>query len=101
VLDKWGWVGEVLEYCAKSELHPASAGLEMLEGSRFVPLQFCQSAAGGSREPPTMRFVYPSLGHNFPHLSTQGGFHTLGYSREPPVVTFSGKPRDRTNIESF
>jgi hypothetical protein len=22
VLEKWGWVGEVLNYCAKSELHP-------------------------------------------------------------------------------
>jgi hypothetical protein len=31
VLEKWGWFGELLEYCAKSELHPHS-GLEMLKG---------------------------------------------------------------------
>jgi hypothetical protein len=30
VLEKWGWVGELLEYCAKSELHPHS-GLEILK----------------------------------------------------------------------
>jgi hypothetical protein len=29
VLEKWGWFGGVLEYCAKSELHPRS-GLGML-----------------------------------------------------------------------
>jgi hypothetical protein len=28
---KWGWVGELLEYCAKSELHPPS-GLAVLKG---------------------------------------------------------------------
>jgi hypothetical protein len=32
VLEKWGWGGGVLEYCAKSESHPATAGLEVLKG---------------------------------------------------------------------
>jgi hypothetical protein len=31
VLEKCGWASELLEYCAKSELHPHS-GLEMLKG---------------------------------------------------------------------
>jgi hypothetical protein len=34
VPEKWGWVGQVLEYCAKSELHPRS-GFGMLT-RRFV-----------------------------------------------------------------
>ena len=41
VLEKWGCVGEVLEYCAKSELHPRS-GLGVLM-RRFVLV-----VAGGS-----------------------------------------------------
>jgi hypothetical protein len=34
VLEKWGWVDEVLEYCDESELHPRS-GFGMLT-RRFV-----------------------------------------------------------------
>jgi hypothetical protein len=34
VLEKWAWFGELLEYCAKSELHPHS-GLEMLKGHQM------------------------------------------------------------------
>jgi hypothetical protein len=30
---KWGWVGEVWKYCAKSELHPRS-GLAVLKGHK-------------------------------------------------------------------
>jgi hypothetical protein len=30
---KWGWVGELLEYCAKSELHPHS-GLAALKARK-------------------------------------------------------------------
>jgi hypothetical protein len=33
VLEKWGWFGELLEYCAKSELHPHS-GFEMLKAQK-------------------------------------------------------------------
>jgi hypothetical protein len=33
VLEKWGWVGELLEYCALSEKHPRS-GLEMLKARK-------------------------------------------------------------------
>jgi hypothetical protein len=34
VLERWGCVGEVLEYCAKSELHPGTAGLPVLKAHR-------------------------------------------------------------------
>jgi hypothetical protein len=36
VLDKWGWGRGVLDYCAKSELHPATAGLELLKGRQMI-----------------------------------------------------------------
>jgi hypothetical protein len=36
VLEKWGWFGEVLEYCAKSELHPRS-GLRCWREPDFAP----------------------------------------------------------------
>jgi hypothetical protein len=36
VLEKYGWGAEVLEHCALSELHPASAGLEVLKGWKMV-----------------------------------------------------------------
>ena len=35
VLEKCGWGGEVLEYCAKSELHPRS-GLRLLKGRHMI-----------------------------------------------------------------
>jgi hypothetical protein len=34
VLERWGWAGEVLEYCAKSELHLATARLGMLKARK-------------------------------------------------------------------
>ena len=36
VLEKWGWFGELLEYCAKSELHPRS-GLRCWREPDFAP----------------------------------------------------------------
>jgi hypothetical protein len=36
VLVRWGWIGEAFEYCAKSELHPATAGLGVLEGAAEI-----------------------------------------------------------------
>jgi len=35
VLEKWGWSAGVFEYCAKSELHPAIAGLGCRRGARM------------------------------------------------------------------
>ena len=32
------WSDGVMEYCAKSELHPASAGLELLSWHWVIPL---------------------------------------------------------------
>jgi hypothetical protein len=41
VLEKWGWGSGVLEYCAKSELHPATAGLGMLKGRQMILPEMC------------------------------------------------------------
>ena len=36
VLEKWGWSIGAWEYCAKSELHPAAAGLDVLKGRKII-----------------------------------------------------------------
>jgi hypothetical protein len=55
VLEKWDWASGVLEYCAKSELHPRS-GLGMLQGRKRIWFRsskgYIHSESGEAFPPP-------------------------------------------------